>query len=42
VNPPETETPWSVIKEAKVMLDEGALSQPEFDAIKEKQIAKMG
>jgi len=39
---PQIESPLSVIKEAKVMLDNGVLTQPEFDKIKKMQIAKMG
>jgi hypothetical protein len=39
---PQTESPLSVIKEAKGMLDNGVLTQPEFDKIKKMQIAKMG
>ena len=31
-----------MIKEAKVMLDNGVLTQPEFENIKKVQIAKMG
>lgn len=42
VNPPKTESPLLLIKEAKEMLDNGVLTQPEFGKIKAIQIAKMG